>query len=114
MKREEIGKTNNITWYNLTIIKGELIMIKIKKTIRLPKLFKYEKYKVITDNKKVGCFLAYNNFFHQINKYIKYNEKTFNKLNDRKYFEAIKNYFNRAFILTILSGFLRLLLVIIR
>ncbi len=66
MKREEIGKTNNITWYNLTIIKGELIMIKIKKTIRLPKLFKYEKYKVITDNKKVGCFLAYNNFFIKV------------------------------------------------
>lgn len=41
-------------------------MIKIQKTIRLPKLFKYEKYKVITDNKKVGCFLAYNNFFIKV------------------------------------------------
>jgi hypothetical protein len=70
-------------------------VIRISKTITLKVFLDYEKYNVFNNNKKVGYFFAYNNPFHQNNKYIKFDEKTFNKLNNKEYFEAIKNYFNK-------------------
>lgn len=68
--------------------------------VKISKKLKCEVYNVFEDEKLIGRFYAYDNPFHNNNKYINPTTKTFKKLNKKKYFDEIKKYFEKPLQLT--------------